>query len=248
MGVCDEAAKTLGRLGLTPKQRKDAPSACRPWLHLTECRDVAGTFQRVSAKGLASRSSWSGCSPCGERRLPVPWEREDIVVTEGDEAGRRSRLTSKSGFHTGVKVSLGLAEHVRGGQRSREVGVGPEGSPGVGPGPSDGQRTPHAGPVLGVLQAAGRRAPRALCVPTADDVVVSLPGACRTESKVTGAGPSARCRWRLRQGSPGARQDACAACSSCPCVCRPPRVGEGVPPGAGDRSCPPPPGLGSHGH
>lgn len=56
------------------------------------------------------------------------------MVTEGDEAGRRSRLTSKSGFRTGVKVSLGLAEHVRGGQRSREVGVGPEGSPGVGAG------------------------------------------------------------------------------------------------------------------
>lgn len=33
---------------------------------------------------------------------------------EGDEAGRRSRLISKSGFRTGIKVSLCLAEHVQG--------------------------------------------------------------------------------------------------------------------------------------
>lgn len=96
----------------------------------------------------------------------------------------------------------------------------------MGPGPSDGQRTPHTGPVLCVLQAAGQ-AP-VLCIPTAGNVVISLPGACGTEREVTGAGPLARSRWCLQQGSPRARhgswQDACYL--KLLCVCRPHRVGE----------------------
>lgn len=75
---------------------------------------------------------------------------------EGDEA-KRSRLTSTSGFHVGRKVFVCPAEDaqeaigpVRPGWNS-----GTGGSSGMGAGRSNGQRTPHAGPVLRVLQAAG---------------------------------------------------------------------------------------------
>ena len=90
--------------------------------------------------------------------------------------------------------------------------LGTGGSSGMGAGLSDGQGTPDTGPVLGILQAAGRQA-TALCVPTIDDVVISLPGAWRRERKVTGARPLARSRWCLQQGGPGALhgswRDAC---------------------------------------
>lgn len=105
MDVCVEDAKIPRHLDLTPKEGKDARSACGSGLH----PDMAGKFQSVSAKGLVSCHSSGGFSPQGERRFLVPSERGGVMVMEGEEAGRR-RLTSESGWHMGIPVSMCPAE------------------------------------------------------------------------------------------------------------------------------------------
>lgn len=80
-GVCNEAAKTPGLLGMPPREEKmhENQPACGPWLHLR------WIHSRVSAKGLMSCSSLRGSGPQGERRLLVPSGRGRVMVME--EAG-----------------------------------------------------------------------------------------------------------------------------------------------------------------
>lgn len=80
-----------------------------------------------------SRSSSSGFSPQGGKRFPVPSERGGVMVLEGEEAGR-SRLTSVSGWHMGIPVSMRPAE---GAQEARGP-VRPGWTAGTGRQPCDG--------------------------------------------------------------------------------------------------------------
>lgn len=141
---------------------------------------------------------------------------------EGGEAGRRSRLISTSGFHASTEVSMCPAEDAQAALGPGRPGwtLGTEGRSGTGAGLSDGQGTPDTGPVLGILQAAGRQA-TALRTPAVDNVVVSLPGACRRERAVTGARPLARSRWRPQRGGPGVRHGSWRDACHLKLLCRP---------------------------
>lgn len=73
------------------KEQKDTQETTSLWtMAPPEDQDTVEIFQRVSAKGLKSRSS-SDFSPQGARRLPVPSGRGRSRGIEGDEAGRRSK-------------------------------------------------------------------------------------------------------------------------------------------------------------
>lgn len=74
----------------------------------------------------------------------------------GDRTGSRSRWTSTSSFHLDAVFMVSLRTPRRPAvQRGQDGRCGQEGAQVHGLGLSDGQRTPHTGPVLGVLQAAG---------------------------------------------------------------------------------------------
>lgn len=128
--------------------------ACGPWLHLKI--KVQWEHSRESLQRVSGAAVHRVALAAGGRKLPVPSERGGIMVMEGDEAGR-CRLASMSGFHMSIKVSMCPAEDAQEAIGSVRPGwnAGTGGSSGVGAGLSDSQRTPHAGPVLSVLQAAG---------------------------------------------------------------------------------------------
>lgn len=168
------------------------------------------------------------------------------MVMEGDEAGRRSRLTSKSGFRTGIKVSLCLAEHVQGASGPTRSGWDRRAALVWGRGPQTA-KGPHTQGLCSVSSRLlddkrRRRAFRRLTM---------LSSACQVPAGQKGRlrGPDLRpdaddvsSRAAPELGTEAGRTRA--TCNSCACAGHV-AWETWVPPGAGDRSCPA--GLGRHG-